>query len=70
VPTHSIRSSPGEMPLCGPDVIQDVDLNEVVSYTDLHVLFQDVTAYVYTVSSPTAMRHVVDRAVRSALWEF
>lgn len=33
---------------------------------DLHVLFQDVTEYVYTVSSPTAMRHVVDRAVRTA----
>ncbi len=33
---------------------------------DLQVLFQDVTEYVYTVSSPTAMRHVVDRAVRTA----
>jgi len=33
---------------------------------DLHVLFQDVTEYVYTVSSPAAMRHIVDRAVRTA----
>jgi pyruvate dehydrogenase (quinone) len=33
---------------------------------DLQVLFQDVTEYVYTVSSPAAMRHVVDRAVRTA----
>ena len=27
---------------------------------------KDVTEYVYTVSSPAAMRHVVDRAVRTA----
>ncbi|MGB6740572.1 MAG: thiamine pyrophosphate-requiring protein [Candidatus Cybelea sp.] len=33
---------------------------------DLQVLLQDVTEYVYTVSSPAAMRHVVDRAVRTA----
>ncbi len=33
---------------------------------DLQVLLQDVTEYVYTVSSPVAMRHVVDRAVRTA----
>ena len=33
---------------------------------DLQVLFQDVTEYVYTVSSPAAMRHVIDRAVRTA----
>ncbi len=33
---------------------------------DLQVLFQDVCEYVYTVSSPAAMRHVVDRAVRTA----
>ena len=33
---------------------------------DLQVLFQDVTEYVYTVSSPAAMRHIVDRAVRTA----
>ena len=33
---------------------------------DLQVLMQDVTEYVYTVSNPAAMRHVVDRAVRTA----
>ena len=33
---------------------------------DLQVLLQDVTEYVYTVSSPAAMRHVLDRAVRTA----
>jgi pyruvate dehydrogenase (quinone) len=33
---------------------------------DLQVLLQDVTEYVYTVSSPSAMRHVLDRAVRTA----
>ncbi|MBC5816273.1 MAG: thiamine pyrophosphate-requiring protein [Candidatus Eremiobacteraeota bacterium] len=33
---------------------------------DLQVLMQDVCDYVYTVSSPTAMRHIVDRAVRTA----
>jgi len=33
---------------------------------DLQVLLQDVTEYVYTVSSPAAMRHIVDRAVRTA----
>ena len=33
---------------------------------DLQVLLQDVTEYVYTVSSPAAMRHVIDRAVRTA----
>ncbi len=33
---------------------------------DLQVLLQDVTEYVYTVSNPAAMRHVVDRAVRTA----
>jgi pyruvate dehydrogenase (quinone) len=33
---------------------------------DLQVLFQDVSEYVYTVSSPVAMRHIVDRAVRTA----
>jgi pyruvate dehydrogenase (quinone) len=33
---------------------------------DLQTLFQDVTEYVYTVSSPAAMRHIVDRAVRTA----
>ena len=33
---------------------------------DLQVLLQDVTEYVYTVSSAAAMRHVVDRAVRTA----
>ena len=33
---------------------------------DLQALFQDVTEYVYTVSSPAAMRHVIDRAVRTA----
>ncbi|MGH8164577.1 MAG: thiamine pyrophosphate-binding protein, partial [Rhodanobacteraceae bacterium] len=33
---------------------------------DLQVLLQDVCAYVYTVSSPAAMRHVLDRAVRTA----
>jgi|SRR5579872_2532831 len=33
---------------------------------DLQVLMQDVADYVYTVSSPVAMRHIVDRAVRTA----
>lgn len=33
---------------------------------DLQVLMQDVSAYTYTVSSPAAMRHIVDRAVRIA----
>jgi len=33
---------------------------------DLQVLLQDVTEYVYTVSSPIAMRHIVDRAIRTA----
>jgi pyruvate dehydrogenase (quinone) len=33
---------------------------------DLQVLLQDVTEYVYTVSNPAAMRHVIDRAVRTA----
>ncbi|MGH7716053.1 MAG: thiamine pyrophosphate-requiring protein, partial [Vulcanimicrobiaceae bacterium] len=33
---------------------------------DLQVLLQDVTEYVYTVSSPVAMRHIVDRAIRTA----
>jgi pyruvate dehydrogenase (quinone) len=33
---------------------------------DLQVLLQDVTEYVYTVSNAAAMRHVVDRAVRTA----
>jgi pyruvate dehydrogenase (quinone) len=33
---------------------------------DLQVLMQDVSAYAYTVSSPAAMRHVIDRAVRTA----
>ncbi len=33
---------------------------------DVQVLLQDVTEYVYTVSSPAAMRHVVDRAVRTS----
>ena len=33
---------------------------------DLQVLFQDVTEYVYTVSSPAAMRHILDRALRTA----
>ena len=33
---------------------------------DLQVLLQDVSEYVYTVSSPAAMRHVIDRAVRTA----
>ncbi|MDQ2991631.1 MAG: thiamine pyrophosphate-requiring protein [Candidatus Eremiobacteraeota bacterium] len=33
---------------------------------DLQVLMQDVAEYVYTVSSPTALRHVIDRAVRTA----
>lgn len=33
---------------------------------DLQVLMQDVCDYVYTVSSPTAMRHILDRAVRTA----
>lgn len=33
---------------------------------DLQVLLADVTEYVYTVSSPAAMRHVIDRAVRTA----
>jgi len=33
---------------------------------DLQVLMQDVSDYVYTVSSPVAMRHIVDRAVRTA----
>ncbi|MDQ2679959.1 MAG: thiamine pyrophosphate-requiring protein [Candidatus Eremiobacteraeota bacterium] len=33
---------------------------------DLQVLMQDVSAYTYTVSSPAAMRHVLDRAVRTA----
>lgn len=33
---------------------------------DLQVLLQDVTEYVYTVSSPAAMRHIIDRAVRTA----
>jgi pyruvate dehydrogenase (quinone) len=33
---------------------------------DLQVLMQDVSEYAYTVSSPAAMRHVVDRAVRTA----
>ncbi len=33
---------------------------------DLQVLMQDVTEYVYTVSSPAAMRHIIDRAVRTA----
>ncbi|MFN2528011.1 MAG: thiamine pyrophosphate-requiring protein [Candidatus Baltobacteraceae bacterium] len=33
---------------------------------DLQVLMQDVSAYTYTVSSPAAMRHVIDRAVRTA----
>lgn len=33
---------------------------------DLQVLMQDVSEYTYTVSSPAAMRHVIDRAVRTA----
>ena len=33
---------------------------------DLQQLFQDVAEYAYTVSSPAAMRHIVDRAVRIA----
>ena len=33
---------------------------------DLQVLFKTSREYVYTVSSPAAMRHVVDRAVRTA----
>jgi pyruvate dehydrogenase (quinone) len=33
---------------------------------DLQVLMQDVSAYTYTVSSPAAMRHIIDRAVRTA----
>ncbi len=33
---------------------------------DLQVLMQDVAEYVYTVSSPVAMRHIVDRAIRTA----
>lgn len=33
---------------------------------DLQVLLADVTEYVYAVSSPAAMRHVIDRAVRTA----
>ncbi|MDQ6932324.1 MAG: thiamine pyrophosphate-requiring protein [Candidatus Eremiobacteraeota bacterium] len=33
---------------------------------DLQVLMQDVCDYVYTVSSPAALRHIVDRAVRTA----
>jgi len=33
---------------------------------DLQVLLQDACEYVYTVSSPAAMRHVIDRAVRTA----
>jgi pyruvate dehydrogenase (quinone) len=33
---------------------------------DLQVLMQDVSDYVYTVSSPVALRHIVDRAVRTA----
>lgn len=33
---------------------------------DLQVLMQDVSEYAYTVSSPAAMRHIVDRAVRTA----
>ena len=33
---------------------------------DLQVLMQDVSAYAYTVSSPLAMQHVIDRAIRTA----
>ena len=33
---------------------------------DLQTLFRDVSEYNYTISSPTAMRHVVDRAMRTA----
>jgi pyruvate dehydrogenase (quinone) len=33
---------------------------------DLQVLMQDVSAYTYTVSSPAAMGHIIDRAVRTA----
>jgi pyruvate dehydrogenase (quinone) len=33
---------------------------------DLQVLMQDACEYVYTISNPVAMRHVVDRAVRTA----
>ncbi len=33
---------------------------------DLQVLMQDVSEYVYTVTNPAAMRHVIDRAVRTA----
>jgi len=33
---------------------------------DLQVLLQDVSEYVYTVSSAAALRHVIDRAVRTA----
>ena len=33
---------------------------------DLQVLMQDVSEYTYTVSSPAALRHVIDRAVRTA----
>lgn len=33
---------------------------------DLQVLFQDVCEYVSTVSNPAALRHVIDRAVRTA----
>ena len=34
---------------------------------DLQQLFEDVCDYVYTVSSPMALRHVVDRAFRTAI---
>ncbi|HEY1429379.1 MAG TPA: thiamine pyrophosphate-requiring protein, partial [Candidatus Tumulicola sp.] len=34
---------------------------------DLQVLMQDVCEYAYTVSSPAALRHVIDRAVRTAI---
>ena len=33
---------------------------------DLQQLFEDVSEYVYTVASPEALRHVVDRAFRTA----
>lgn len=33
---------------------------------DLQVLMQDVCEYAYTVTSPAALRHVLDRAVRTA----
>ncbi|HTV92915.1 MAG TPA: thiamine pyrophosphate-requiring protein [Verrucomicrobiae bacterium] len=34
---------------------------------DLQQLFEDVADYVYTVSSPMAVRHIVDRAFRTAI---